>query len=589
MVDMLNPRPAASSVARADGAPGVSRRLAIGAAVVAAIPAPATRAAGGSAGPAAAPAGSPRGGGAAAPPAPLFDGMGAYRAGAVSASALARRYVDQGMVLTWGFNPAEAARSFAGALAHDPVCLAALWGLAWAAGPNINADMAAADAPQVDDALRQARALGGDARSRWRELIDALSARHPKPGTTEVDEVAYERRVQALAERHPRDADLALLAAEALMNLHPYDWWRADGHPQPWTPEIERRLRRALALAPSHPGANHAWVHLIEQSPAPGRARVQADRLRTLVPGSGHLLHMPAHIDMRLGDYAAAVRANERAIRADRRYLEQVDAQGAYRIGYVAHNHHFLWAAASMQGLSAKALAAAREAYPAACGPSRPDPADRNAGTLQHFEVLPLFALVRFGRWQDLLTGTRPPDGNAPYPLAIWHYARGTACTRLGRIDDAKAELARLWRIGDDPALAAARVKRVHAAATLASIARHTLQADLALAQGRAGEAVPLLRQAVALEDGLERDEPHLWLAPTRHALGAALLAAGQPAEAGRVFDDDLRHYPANGWALAGLRDAQQALGRTAAAQASEARLRLAWRDADIALPGARF
>jgi hypothetical protein len=178
------------------------------------------------------------------------------------------------MVLVWGFNPAEAARSFAGALAHDPGCLAALWGLAGAAGPNIKADMAAADAPQVDDARR----------------------------------------------------------------------------------------RCALALAPGHPGANHAWVQLIEQSPAPERARVQAGRLRSLVPGSGHLLHMPAHIDMRLGDFAAAVRANERAIQVDRRDLGQVDAQGAYRVGYIAHNHHFLWAAASIQGLSAKALAAAREA-----------------------------------------------------------------------------------------------------------------------------------------------------------------------------------------------------------------------------------
>ncbi len=588
MTDMAIPEPGAS-VARADGAPGLSRRRAIGAAVVAAIAAHSTRPTAGAARPATAPAAGPLGGGAAVPPAPLFNGMGAYRAAAGSHSELARRYVDQGMVLAWGFNPAEAARSFAGALAHDPRCLAALWGLAWAAGPNINADMAAADAPRVDDALRRARALGGDPRSRWYGLVAALSARHSKPGTTEVDEVAYEHRMRALAARHPRDADLAVLAAEALMNLHPYDWWRADGHLQPWTPEIERRLRRALALAPDHPGANHAWVHVIEQSPTPERARAAADRLRSLVPGSGHLLHMPAHIDMRLGDYAAAVRANERAIDADRRYLEQVDAQGAYRVGYVAHNHHFLWAAASMQGHAAKALGAAREAYPAACGPSRPDPADRNAGTLQHFEVLPLYALVRFGRWQELLTGTRPPDGNAPYPLAIWHYARGTACARLGRIDDALTELARLGRAAEDPALAAAKVKSMHAAATLAQIARLTLQADLALAQGRAGEAVPLLQQTVELEDGLERDEPHLWLAPTRHAFGAALLAAGRPAEAGLVFAADLRHYPDNVWALAGLRDSHLAQGRTAAAQASEARLRRAWSGADVTLPGARF
>jgi tetratricopeptide (TPR) repeat protein len=521
--------------------------------------------------------------------APLFEGMGSYRAPEVSASALARRYFEQGMVLVWGFNPAEAARSFAGALAHDPACAAALWGLAWAAGPNINADMAAADAPSVDDALRRARALGTRLAPRWRGLVDALSARHPRPGTTEVDEAAYERRMHALTQRHPHDADVATLAAEALMNLHPYDWWQPDGSPQPWTSEIERRLRRALALAPDHPGALHDWVHLMERSPAPQRAQAAADRLRTLVPGSAHLLHMPAHIDMRLGGYAAAVRANERAIEADLRYLAQVDAQGAYRVGYVAHNHHFLWAAASMQGASAKAIAAADAAYPAACGPRRPERGDRAAGTLQHFQALPLYARVRFGRWQEILTGTLPPDSDDAYPIAIWHYARGTALARTGRLADAGAELARLERVADEPGLATTKVKGVHATAALVQMAQLTLRADLALARGHGAAAVGGLQEAVALEDALEHDEPHLWLAPTRHALGAALLATGRASEAARVFEQDLRHYPGNGWSLAGLTQAQRLQGRADLADATTARARHAWRDADIALPGPRL
>jgi tetratricopeptide (TPR) repeat protein len=521
--------------------------------------------------------------------APLFDGMGAFEARGVSSSATARRYMAQGLVLGWGFNPAEAARSFAGALQHDPACAAAWWGRAWALGPSINADMAGADVPAVAEALQRARALSAAAPARWRGLIEAMAARHPRPDAAQVDEAAYERRMKDLFERFPADADVAVFAAEALMNLHPYDWWNADGHAQPWTPAIERRLQRALALAPDHPGANHAWVHLMESSAAPQRARAEADRLRDLVPGSGHLLHMPAHIDMRLGRYAAAVQANERAIAADARYLEQVDAQGAYRVGYVAHNHHFLWAAASMQGASARAIAAADTAYGAACGPRAPERGTRAAGTLQHFQVLPLFARLRFGRWHELLSEVRPPDGDGAYALAVWHHARGTALARSGRVAEARQQLERLRAVAQRDDLSSTRIKSVHAASALVEIARLTLQADLALSEGRFAVALSDLRRTVQIEDALEHDEPHLWLAPTRHAYGAALLAAGRTAEAERVFEQDLRHYPDNGWSLAGLRQAQQLQGRVAAARDTDARARAAWREADTPLPGPRF
>ena len=514
--------------------------------------------------------------------APLFDGMGGYRAADASHSAPARRLFEQGMVLSWGFNPEESARSFAGALKRDPASAASAWGLAWSLGPNINADMAASDAARVDAALSRARALKAGAPRRWGDLIDALSARHPRPGSVEVDEEAYALRMQALVQRHPRDADIAVLAAEALMNLHPYDWWKESGRPQPWTAEIVARLMHALALAPDHPGANHDWVHVMERSPAPQRARDQADRLRTLVPGSGHLLHMPAHIDMRLGRFAEASAANERSIAADLRYLAQVDAQGAYRVGYVAHNHHFLWASAAMQGRSARAIEAARAAYPAACGPR---PGDARSGTLQHYQALPLYALVRFARWQEILTQTLPPDGSEPYPLAVWHYARGTAWVRTGRVAEARTALAALRAAGDDPALASTKVKNINAAVALVRIALLTLEADIAVQDKRADEGLALLRKAVAVEDGLEHDEPHLWLAPTRHALGAALLDARHAPEAERVAQQDLLHYPDNGWSLATLAGAQRMQGRAGVAAETEARLRLAWRDADVSLP----
>jgi tetratricopeptide (TPR) repeat protein len=519
--------------------------------------------------------------------APLLEGLASPAVRKASALPLAQRYFAQGMALAWGFNPAEAARSFAAATKADPRCALCYWGLAWSLGPSINADMAAGSAARVNDALARARVLSETVPRRDRAVIEALSARHPKRGDpAAVDEEAYAARMRALASAYPRDAEIAMLAAEAVMNLHPYDWWGRDGRPRPWTAEIRTQLARALALEPSHPGANHYWIHLLESSPTPADAGASAERLAALVPGSGHLQHMPAHIYMRVGRYADAAAANEKAIAVDARYLAQVDAQGAYRVGYVAHNHHFLWAAAAMQGRSGVAIAAARAAYPTACGPGN---ADRSTGILQHYYVLPMYALVRFGRWRELLEEMLPPDVNEPYALAIWHYARGTAFAKTNRVAEARGELAKVDSLVADPALLQARIKNINAASALVKIARLSLVADIALAEGRADAAVDALRDATAIEDGLVYDEPHLWLAPTRHALGAALLAANRPAEAASIYREDLAHYPENGWSLSGLASALRQQGDIAAAAAAEARFKIAWRDADVVLTGSRF
>jgi tetratricopeptide (TPR) repeat protein len=510
--------------------------------------------------------------------APLFEGMGAYRLPGASAKPLAQRYADQGMVLAFGFNPREAARSFEAATRIDPDCALCWWGLAWSLGPTINADMAAEDARTVEAAAQRAAALARRAPAPRRAMIEALAARHP-PGKP-LDEERYAELLVAAAERQPRDADLAMLAAEALMNLHPYDWWDAGGRPEPWTPQIVALLERALALAPEHPGANHYWVHLFESSATPRRGTDAARRLETLVPGSGHLLHMPAHIHMRTGEYARASAANQRSIDADTSYLAQVDAQGAYRVGYAAHNHHFLWASAAMEGRSAVAIAAAQAAWPVACGPRA---GDLSTGTLQHYYVLPYYALVRFSRWDEILKQTPPPDVDLPYPQAVWHFARGTAFARTGRVEEARREYAALERALADPRLAQVTVKNINLAARLGDIAALTLRAEIHLAERDPRNAIPLLEQAVAIEDALEYDEPHLWLAPTRHALGAALLAAGRYDAAERAYREDLAHYPDNGWSLAGLAAALRGQGRAQEAAAADARLERAWRAADVA------
>jgi tetratricopeptide (TPR) repeat protein len=507
--------------------------------------------------------------------------MGAYTVPAGTASATAQRYFDQGLAMAFGFNPQESARAFAAATDADPACALCWWGLAWSLGPNINADMTDEAKREVAKALARARALAPKAAPRTRALIEALSLRHPARGAPDaLDEEAYARRMVALSKRFPGDADIALLAAESIMNLHPYDWWGRDGKPRPWSGEIEQFLDRAIAVAPGHPGALHYRVHLYESSAQPARALAAADRLRDLVPGSPHLLHMPAHIYMRTGRYAEATAANLRSIEADRLYLAQVDAQGAYRVGYAAHNHHFLWASAAMQGRSALAIEAARDAYLAACGPKS---GDLTTTTLQHLAALQLYALVRFAKWDEILRAL-PPDTREPYPLAVFHFARGTAHARTGKIDLARVELARLEKIASDPALAKAKVKNINTAHALAAIARNTLAAEIALATGDVARAVALLRQAVALEDGLAYDEPHLWLAPARQALGNALLAAGRPAEAEVAWLEDLKHYPGNGWSLHGLGRSLRAQGRAAEADAVEQRFRKAWQDADFAL-----
>jgi len=522
---------------------------------------------------------------ATVPGAPLFAGMRPYHPSAGTSSALAQRYFEQGMAFAWGFNPAEAARSFAAAAAADPQCAACFWALAWVNGPNINSDMDAAAARDVAAALQRAQAAAAGAPATYRELIAALAARHPSPDAP-VDEAAYAKQMRALAQRHPRDTEIATLAAEAELNLHPYDWWEADGAAKPWTGAATDLLARALRLAPDHPGANHYWIHVMESSAHPERALASAHRLATLVPGSGHLLHMPAHIYMRVGRFAAASRANEASIVADRAYLEQVDAQRAYRVGYVAHNHHFLFASAAMEGRSRAALAAAQAAYPAACGPK---PGDLSTGILQQYAVLPLFARVRFGQWREILEDTLPPDVYEPYPLAIWHYARGTAYARTGRLIEAHSELARLDTIAMDPALQRIKIKNINAATSLVRIAKLTLQADIAAAEGRIAESVALLVEAVVIEDSLVYDEPHLWLAPARHALGATLLAAKRYEDAQRVYREDLRHYPGNGWSLAGLAEALRRSGQDGEALAVAQQARAAWHRADVPLSGSRF
>lgn len=514
----------------------------------------------------------------------LFDGVGSYRAARVSANPEAQRYFEQGMVFGWGFNFAEAARSFRAATLRDPDCAMCRWGIAWAVGPSINHDMAAADVPIARDALVQAKVHAADARTR--ELVAALAERHPA-GATGVDDAAARRYAEAMvafAKRHPGDADAAVLAAEALMNAHAYDWWTATGAARPWTPQILALLDQALALAPDHPGAHHYRVHLYDESKTPEAALGSAQRLATVAPGVGHLVHMPSHVYLRVGRYHDAVRANQAAVAADQRYAAATQPDPAYAAGYVLHNQHFLWASSLWSGESA--LAAATAASMAAAATALPAVAIE-AGTRQYLQSTVWLTELRFGRWEAIevrAAGDRP-DAGAAYLRGIVALARGVAAARQGDVVRSREQLARLQAARRDAAAQKLTIKSTHSAADLLRLAEALLQSELAAARGDQPAAVRYARQAVTLEDRLAVDEPPVWQIPARHRLGQALLQAGQPGAAAEVFAADLRRHPDNAVALQGLAEAERRRGRVSAAESTQRRAQAAWAYADLPLP----
>jgi len=510
-----------------------------------------------------------------APRAPRFEGLGPFTLPGASRHKAAQRWLDQGFVLAFAFQREEASRSFDAATRADPACIACWWGLAWSQGPTIHADADAVARARIDRALARAKALLARAGPRDRAIVEALAKRHP-PGAP-PDEAAWDKALAALAKRFPKDALVAFLAAEAHANLHPWDWWDGEGRARPWTAETIRRLDVALKRSPGHPGATHLRLHVTGGGPAPSPDGAVA--LARTAPGMAHFAHLPGHAFERLGRYAEASAAHERAAALERSALAQVEAQGAERLPVAAHAQHALWISAAFEGRSAVALAAAKDAYGVACGMG---PGDTTVATLQHHAALQHYALVRFQRWDEILRSL-PPDTPDPYPLAVFHFARGTAWARTGNPARAREELARLVDAAADPRIERVRIRGMNTAAPLARIARATLEAEIARAEGDRTRALERLREATRIEDGLAFNRPHLWLAPTRHALGAMLLEAGRPEEAERAFREDLARHPENGWALAGLARALRERGL--AADEAERRFALAWRAADFVLP----
>ena len=518
----------------------------------------------------------------------LHEALGRHHFRISTPIPMAQRYFDQGMILMYGFNHAEAARSFQYAQTLDPTCAMCFWGEALVLGPNINAPMADSAVTQAWMAVEQARALAKGALEKEQALIQAVTKRYAQEKLKDRSSLdqAYAEAMRVVAKQFPDDPVIGALLAEALMDLHPWDFWTREGKPQPWTPEIVSTLERVLDLNPNLPLGHHLYIHALEASPHPEKALSSAARLPALVSGSGHLVHMPAHIYIRIGWYRDALVANQRAVRVDEEYLHHSHVESLYTAAYVPHNFHFLWAAASKLGQQKLAMQAAQDTAAKVSPEVMRDPGF--AGTLQHFWMMPLFTNALFGQWDEILQEPAPPT-DLLYPAGIRHYARGLAFLRQSKLDQATRELEQLKSIAKDPAIADLTIFDLNAIPHILNIAQAVLSGEIAAQQEDYIAAVTYLKQAVVLEEDLNYTEPKDWYLPPRQVLGAVLLEAGKPNEAEQVYRHDLLAHPQNGWSLFGLARSLQVQGKLKEAKAAQQEFEKAWADADVTLTSSRF
>ena len=514
----------------------------------------------------------------------LMDGLGDHTHPVTTGSELAQRYFDQGLALSFGFNHDAAIDSFREAARLDPDCAMCSWGIAFAWGPNINAPMGPEAGRAAWEAIQEAQRRAPKASAVEREYIDALAKRYaadPNADRAALDR-AFADAMRGLHERHPDDLDAATLYAESLMDLTPWNYYTPEGKPREETVVVIRVLESVLERDPQHIGANHYLIHAFEEY-EPERAEAAADRLASLAPDAGHLVHMPTHIYWRVGRYDDAVALNEQAAAADVAYFAWCRSSKTYAT-YYNHNLHFLWAAAASQGRGDLALTTARRL--AANIPLEEVPA---LPFLEDWWPTPLFTLARFGRWDAVLAEPQPPD-SLRYATAVWHYARGLALARLGRLDDAQAEYAELEKAANDPELAKLVFDPAGGTAQeRLRVGQHHLRGELAAARGDLEAAAAALEEAVWVQDSMNYIEPPAWYFPARQALGAVLLQDGRAAEAEAVYRKDLEQYPKNGWSLFGLAQALRAQDKAQDAQWAETGFANAWAKADVKLAASRF
>jgi tetratricopeptide (TPR) repeat protein len=509
-------------------------------------------------------------------PATLMPGLGDLHHPVSTRNQQAQQFFDQGLRLIYAFNHDEAARSFKRASELDPKLAMAYWGIAEAVGPNYNDPASDERFVEAHNAIQKAVDLASNASPAEQAYIQAMALRFPADRKADRRQAAeaYHDAMRDVAQKFPDDLDAATLFAESGMNLHPWGLWHKDGTPEAGTEEIVTTLESVIKRDPDHMGAVHYYIHSVESSNSPERALAGANRLAAMAPAAGHLVHMPAHVYIRTGDYQSAVRTNEQAAVVDRAYIKASGAQGLYPMMYYSHNLHFIAMCAAMNGdyLESRKNAALLAAHVA------PHVHDKGMEPLQGFLSIPIAVDVRFHKWDEILKMPQPaPDMKVE--TVFWHFARGMALADRGKISDAEAEhkaVAEAEANTPEDAIFAMPVN--NKAKDVLKIARDVLGAKIALAKKDNAAAIGLLQHAVGVQDSLKYSEPEDWFFPVRESLGAALLMNGDAAGAEKVFRDDLDHHPRNPRSLFGLEQALKAQKRDYDAQFVLKQFQAAWK-----------
>ena len=515
---------------------------------------------------------------AEAKPATLMPGLGNLHHPVSAANPEAQAFFDQGFRLIYAFNHDEAARSFQRAAELDPKLAMAYWGIAEAVGPNYNDPASDERFQQAHAAIQKAVDLSGTASPSEKAYIAAMAKRFPADPKADRRKAAedYHDAMREVARNFPDDVDAATLFAESGMNLHPWGLWHPDGTPEAGTEEIVATLEGVIRRDPNHLGAVHYYIHAVEASPSPERALAGANRLAALAPAAGHIVHMPAHVYIRTGDYEAAVKTNEQAAAADRAYIAATGEQGIYPMMYYSHNLHFIAMCASMNGNYAEARENA-DLLAANVGAHVKD-----MPPLEGFMTVPMAVNIRFHKWNEILAMPQP-DPAMKITTVFWHFGRGMALAGSGRISEAEAEykIVSVAEQSTSPDVIFAMPIN-NKAKDILKIAEDVLGARIAMAKKENAATISLLHDAVAIQDTLKYGEPPDWFFPVRESLGAVLLVSGDTAGAEKVFRDDLERNPRNPRSLFGLQQALKAQGRTYDAGFVEDQLRQQWKG-DIA------
>ena len=517
--------------------------------------------------------------------APLLNGLGIHSHKISSNVDGVQRYFDQGLIMAFAFNHAESIRSFKAAQRLDPNCAMCFWGEALALGPNINVNsdgkviMAPENRVAAFKAINAAIALSKSASTEEQAYISALATRYdgnPKTDREPLD-IAYANAMETLSKRYPKDNDAASLFAEALMNTMPWNYWAEDGDPKPDTVKVIDSLESVLENNPNHPLAIHLYIHAVEASSDPTRAEGPADRLAKLVPGAGHLVHMPAHIYWRVGRYHDASNANIEAAKVDEDYIAQCNAQGFYPALYYPHNVHFLWAASTMEGRSELSIESAlKVAKYVRIEQIKQIP------FLEFFHTIPLLSYVRFAKWDEILSYEKPIE-EFKFSLGLYHYARSIAFASKGDVEKAKIEQNKILPLKDAPEIKVI-IKAGQPSDKLLEIANHLAMGQIEMANSNLDASIMHFKMAVEVQDALPYREPEFWYYPTRQSLGHALLLNKNFKQAVSVFNQDLKDYPRNGWSYFGLYKAHKALGNDELSDIALGKHNDIWQMSDVKL-----